>query len=222
MKTTKDYYWEYREGAHRALLENCPHWENLILSMDQFISLLLSILKTLSVTDLQEKYRLTLIVSFIRTHFVIIDLIEASDLIEAATLIRKQAELLARFNEIGDNDLHKLFGKTPNIKAVNIGSTYGSLSEIAHSAKLETMSLLGVQDHAEHTAFSVYPVFNEHTLKTMSIYCDVFCKFAAAMLQYEQLSKSKEFNKISMEILISFIEEGMKSNICYFETWKES
>ena len=222
MKTTRDYYFEYIESAHRELLENCPQWVNLNLCMDQFISLLLSILKKLSVTDLEEKYRLTLTVSFIRTHFVIIDLIEASDLIEAATLIRKQAELLARFNEIGDKDLHKLFGKTPNIAAVNIGATYGSLSEIAHSSKLETMSLLGIQANAEHTSFSVYPVFNEHTLKTISIYCDVFCKFVETMLQYEQLSISKDFNTISMEIINNFIEEGLKSNIDYFEIWKES
>lgn len=221
MGTTRDYYIDCAKSARYALIESCPHWENLIQCMDQFISLVLSILKTLSVTDIEQKYRLTLIASFIRSHFVIIDLIESSNLIESATLIRKQAELLARFNELEDKDIDKLFGKTPNIKAVNIGSTYGSLSEIAHSSKLETMSLLGVQENGEHIGFSIYPIFNEHTIKTISIYCDVFCKFSAAILEFELVARTKNFSSISMEILNNFIEIGMASNIDYFENWKE-
>lgn len=221
MKTTRDYYEEYAEEARHLLLENCPIWEGLVQSMDQFISLILSTLKTLSVSDIEQKYHLTLIVSFIRSHFVIIDLIESSNLIEAATLIRKQAELLARFNEIGDKDITKLFGVTPNIKAAKIGPTYGSLSEIAHSSKIETMSLLGIEDDGEQTCFSVYPVFNQHTLKTVSIYCDVFCKFSAAILQFELVAQAKDFSTISMEIINNFINIGLSSNIEYFEIWKE-
>lgn len=221
MESTRDYFEEYAGKAHDSLLENCPLWEDLVQSMDQFISLVLSILKTLSVTDIEQKYRLTLIASFIRSHFVIIDLIESSNLIEAATLIRKQAELLARFNEIGDKDITKLYGVTPNIKAAKIGSTYGSLSEIAHSSKIETMSLLGIEDNGEQTCFSVYPVFNQHTLKTVSIYCDVFCKFSAAMLEFELVAQTKDFSTISMEIINNFINIGISSNIEYFNIWKE-
>lgn len=221
MKTTRDYNEEYAGKAYDSLLENCPLWEDLVHTMYQFLSLVLSVLKTISVSDIEQKYQLALIVSFIRSHFVIIDLIESSNLIEAATLIRKQAELLARFNEIGDKNLNKLFGATPNIKAANIGSTYGSLSEIAHSSKMETMSLLGIENNGEQTCISVYPLFNHHTLKTISIYCDVFCKFSAAILQFELVAQAKDFSTISMEIINNFINIGLSSNIEYFEIWKE-
>jgi len=222
MATTRQYYLEYSKSAHSALLENCPKWESLISQMDQFISCILSVLKNISTVELEHKYRLTLITSFIRSHFVILDLIESSDLIEAATIIRKQVELLARFEEIEKKELTKLMGKTPKVTSLNIGPTYGSLSEIAHSSKFGPLSLLGIQETEKETGYSIYPVFNENTLTTISIYCDVFCKFAAAMLQYDFLSQSKEFNTISIEILNNLIEEGVKSNISYFENWKVS
>ena len=221
MKTTRECNNECRKDALNQLLEKCPQWNDLSFYMDNFVSLVLSKLKLFSSSDSKVKYRMVLIASFIRTHFVILDLIESSDLIEAATLIRKQIELLARFNELDSKDIEELCGKVPNVKNVNIGATYGALSEIAHSAKFEPLSLLGVEVSEKSIAFFVYPQFNKHTLSTISIYCDVFCKFVAEILQFENISDSKEFSSTAMDIMENFITIGVNSPISYFEAWKE-
>jgi hypothetical protein len=50
-------------------------------------------------------YQISLTTSFIRTHFLINDLILNGDLIEAFILIRKQFESLTRLHEIDDKPL---------------------------------------------------------------------------------------------------------------------
>jgi hypothetical protein len=41
-----------------------------------------------------------LVTSYVRTHFIVTDLILNGDLVEAVTLIRKQLESVARLNEL--------------------------------------------------------------------------------------------------------------------------
>ena len=60
-------------------------------------------------------YQLNLTVSYIRTHFVINNLIVDGDLIEAYTFIRKQFEKYTRINELDNKPIEKLRGKTPNV-----------------------------------------------------------------------------------------------------------
>jgi hypothetical protein len=79
-------------------------------------------------------YQLSLSASFLRTHFIINDMILNGDLIEAFTLIRKQLEALTRLHEIDDKPLLKLLKKTPNV--INLfgeggKKIYPTLSEIA-------------------------------------------------------------------------------------------
>lgn len=109
-------------------------------------------------------YKLDLTCSFIRTHFVINDLLLTGDIIEAATLIRKQLESLTRLIEIDAHPLSKLLRKTPNVCHVlkKMGkSLYPELSEIAHSGTPLVGKLI-VQNESgtDKTGPSIYPVFD--------------------------------------------------------------
>jgi hypothetical protein len=62
------------------------------------------------------QYNMDLIVSFTRTHFIVMDLIVCGELIEASALQRKQFELVARLNEIREaKSIESLLNKTPNL-----------------------------------------------------------------------------------------------------------
>ena len=80
-------------------------------------------------------YQLNLTVSYVRTHFIINDLVLNGDIIEAYTIIRKQLEKLTRLNELDSKPIGKLLRKTPNV--LNLfgeagKGIYPEFSETAH------------------------------------------------------------------------------------------
>jgi len=118
------------------------------------------------VEDTNEKisYQISLSSSYVRTHYVVNDLILNGDLVEATTLIRKQLESLARLHEIDNKPLQKLIRKTPNVintlKGVGKGA-YPHLSEIAHFASPKAGDLLHVINDGEMTGPSMLPIYTE-------------------------------------------------------------
>lgn len=111
-------------------------------------------------------YIADLIVSFVRTHFISIDLTVQCEIIEATILVRKQFELLARLNELQNaGSVESLLKRTPNLSALqtNIKTLYGSYSEIAHSASPGPLELLGSVKSSEGYMTAVYPVFTENS-----------------------------------------------------------
>jgi hypothetical protein len=93
------------------------------------------------------------------------DLLVQGELIEAATLLRKQMELVSRLNELGTAiDIEELIGRTPNIKHLreDLRRMYGEYSEVAHSSHPRSLQFLGTieKDGREYT--QLYPVFHEN------------------------------------------------------------
>lgn len=202
----------------------CPNIDKMIHCMDCFMTLVSERLLNhhLRASEVNEVYRLKLIVSFIRTHYVISDLVKYSENIEAVVLLRKQLELLGRFKELEKHTSMSLHGKTPNIKYIkNCGALYGVLSEISHSSKEETLSLLGEYVSDDVVSYSLLPVFSKHTIITFSNYVSLFCKFAAEMLIYQENNINGYTSDEDMDIINNLIEEGCVSNIPFFEQWKE-
>ncbi|MEN9465478.1 MAG: hypothetical protein RL217_1659 [Pseudomonadota bacterium] len=116
-------------------------------------------------------YIAKLIVSFVRTHFIVIDLTIHSELVEAATLTRKQLELLARLNELRKAEsVEDILKRTPNMSSLQtkIKALYGSLSEITHSATPQPLELLGSVDVQNGSMTPVYPEFSEHAYTSLS------------------------------------------------------
>lgn len=115
-------------------------------------------------------YLADLMVSFCRSHFIASDLILGGELVEAAVIVRKQMELLARLNELSAGlDIDKLVRRTPNIKHLKTGLNrlYSEYSEISHSASPKVMQILGRKDLEEGTFTPVYPEFQENAYVSM-------------------------------------------------------
>lgn len=215
---------EQRDKNLSDFRSTCPNIDKMIHYMDCFMTLVSDRLLNHHVisSDGNEVYRLKLIVSFIRTHYVISDLVKYSENIEAVVLLRKQLELLGRFKELEKQPSISLHGKTPNIKHVeSCGALYGVLSEISHSSKEETLSLLGEYVSDDVVSYSLLPVFTKHTITTFSNYVSLFCKFAAEMLIYQENNIKGYTSDEDMDIINNLIEEGCESNIPFFEQWKE-
>jgi len=112
-----------------------------------------------------------LIISFVRTHFIIIDLVTCCELIEAATLLRKQFELLARLKELRTSEtIEHLLRRTPNLSTLEtpIKTLYGMYSEIAHSSTPEWLELLGRIEQSGEPKLHVYPAFDKNAYVALS------------------------------------------------------
>ena len=106
-----------------------------------------------------------LMVSFTRTHFIAMDLIVCSELIDSSTLVRKQFELVARLKELSAiESLDNLLKKTPNLRVLKeeVRRLYGEYSRIAHSAHPEPLQLLGTIETEAGDYTPLYPVFVEN------------------------------------------------------------
>ena len=104
---------------HRPVqIMDSPEYENIVNKMTDFFTMITEKLDGNEIADEKLQYKLLLVVSFMRTHYVVNELIIYSELIEAATLMRKQLELIARMEEIDVSELEKLDKKVPQIKYV--------------------------------------------------------------------------------------------------------
>lgn len=123
-------------------------------------------------------YYVGLTVSFIRTHFMVVRCAEHSHVIEGATLLRKQLEVIARLHELDALEDKKVpEKKTPNVGALKskVGGLYGPLSEVAHSSVPDHFHLLGKGENNHFT--SVYPKFSRNSYALLHEAGHVFLEF---------------------------------------------
>lgn len=126
-------------------------------------------------------YQIGVSASYIRSHFLVTDLIMNGETIEAFVLIRKQLESLARLNELDSKPLSKLHGKTPNIQNAlkgGAGRIYGDLSEIAHFGTPRVTEFLHVIEKGGATGPSLLPAYSEQSVACMDL-----CQFISLYFQ---------------------------------------
>jgi len=158
-----------REAARKAYLSSETKEVNLLRGdIDMLIALLVTTVnKPIARVDESGEYQISVSASYIRSHFLINDLIMNGDLQEGAILIRKQIESVARLNELDVKPLDRLLTKTPNLKACfknGEGRIYSSLSEAAHFGDSRIAELLTVSEDPSRgvAVVSVYPTYNAH------------------------------------------------------------
>ena len=137
-------------------------------------------------TSPEISYQLVASASFVRTHFVITDMILNGDLVEAATLIRKQLEAVSRLVEIDTIPLDKLVGKTPNIGTLlkqGTGRIYGVLSQAAHSATPDIAEYLHVVEYGDQIGPSLMPRFTDKSSLCSDINSFLALLFLAWLIQ---------------------------------------
>lgn len=160
-------------------------------------------------------YQISLSISFIRTHFIINDMILQGDLIEAFTLIRKNFESVTRLNEIDKSPLRKLLKKTPNV--INIfgkagKQLYPPLSEISHFGTPRVGELLTIQsDENGKVGPSIYPLFNENAFACYDRHAFVSIYFIFWMIEFLKTVYGDKYDSKKDEatfmIMMSIAEE---------------
>lgn len=162
---------ESRKIAREKFREKETEVENTIrISIDGLIaSLIKETENKIDIVDEKISFKLPLISSYVRTHFIINDFLLNGDLVEASVLMRKQLEAVARLNELDSRSLKKLLGRTPNVSNIlkgESGKIYGLLSEIAHSSSYRIGELLSVVEDGEKIGVSNLPTYSEHAYNT--------------------------------------------------------
>lgn len=152
------------------------------------------------IDDPTEKisYQISLAISFVRTHFIINDLVLEGDLIEAFTLIRKNFESATRLNEIDKSPLAKLLKKTPNV--INIfgkggKKLYPTLSEIAHFGTPRVGELLTIKTEMDgRIGPSLYPVYNDNSIACYDRHAFVSIYFSFWLIDFLKKTYGKKYD----------------------------
>jgi hypothetical protein len=162
----------FREQARKEFSERNLHAIPLIRLLNDYAATTMLGSSGCDVSTIPNaQYNLDLMVSFTRTHFIIMDLIVCCELIEACTLLRKQFELVARLNEIrAAGSIKSLLKRTPNLAALRtrIKALYGSYSQISHSADPVPLELLGRIFREDGDVTVVYPTFSENAYVSLN------------------------------------------------------
>jgi hypothetical protein len=168
--------------------------------------------------DASEKflYQLNLTVSYIRTHFVINNLILDGDLIEAYTLIRKQFEKYTRINELDNKPIEKLRGKTPNV--INLfgeagKEIYPELSEVAHFGHPRVSEFLSVETKDGKKGPSIFPTYKESAIICYDRSAYVALYFSAWLVDFVQENNCKYDRKKDIETFLMLEKMALDCNI---------
>lgn len=220
--TYKEHLIDARAYAEKHLKEDYPEYEIIVNMMVDYFTMITEKLDSVEIADEKQQYKLLLVVSFMRTHYVVNELIIYSEIIEASTLMRKQLELIARLKEIEVSELEKIEKKVPQMKHVPwIKDYYGLWSQVAHNASLDSLDLLGYNmEDEEHKRFYVQPSYTENTIDAFNMNIGLFMVFALEIVSIleELLPAYKPVEEL--KYLLSFNEYGSKTNIPYFKSLK--
>lgn len=209
-----------RQYAEKRILEDYPEVKVVMDKTIDFFTIITNKLDGVEFADEKEQYKLLLIVSFMRTHYVINELIMSSEIIEAATLMRKQLELLARLKEIDVGELEKLDKKVPQMKHVPLlKEYYGLWSQVAHNASLNSLDLLGCNmDDEVHKRFYVQPTYTDNTIETLNMNLGLFMMFGLIVVDFMKAVFPDYKSVEELQFLLSLNQFGRKTNIPYFKS----
>ena len=203
----------YRKKTRQDFFKNKKGSEELLSSLGMLLSDLIYFGSKKHIYHINNGvYTSDLLVSYVRTHFTIVDLMLIGELGESSVLFRKQLELIARIKEIEiTDDIESLIRKNPKITHLNekIKPLYGIYSEIAHSASPKILELLGRHDGDGGEYTNVFPEFQENsyvlfqhiTILTYEFYLCAISFYKLAIPEFE----SKEFHPQIMKVI-----EGMR------------
>lgn len=163
-----------RERTREVFRQKETNEQNILrIAVDGLVaSLAAKIDRPVSNVTEEASYQIGLSASFVRTYYVVTDMLLNGDVVEAVVLLRKQVESLARILELEDSPAQDLLNKTPNIKHVftnGTGRIYGTLPEVAHFATPDAAELLGVNRDGERNGPNLVPQFNDSQFAYMEL-----------------------------------------------------
>jgi len=167
-------------------------------------------------TDEKTSYQISLVTSYIRTHYIINDMILDGDIVEATTLIRKQLESLTRMNELDSKSLLKLFKKTPNV--INFfkkpgKKIYPHLSEVAHFATPRVGELLHVLEDGELLGPSLHPQYVKAAHGCFDLQAFVTIYFLFWLIGKQESWYPEIDTKDDMAVLYSIFQTALETGV---------
>jgi hypothetical protein len=218
-----------REATYEAYRSNEPEKHNRFRIILDGLIVRTSRELSNKIENTNEKisYQISLIISFVRTHFMINDIIMNGDLVEAFTLIRKNFESLTRLHEIDTKPLLKLLKKTPNV--INLfkkggKQLYPTLSEIAHFATPDVGHLLTITSSKDgRTGPSILPVYNEDAIACYDRHAYVSIYFVYWLIQFLKTVYKDNYDSIKDEkTFLSMIRMAEESGIIQASDTKDN
>jgi hypothetical protein len=209
---------EARQKAREKYRQQETSEDNILrISIDGQIGLIgQKVTDKIEATTDAVSYQLGVSASFLRTHYLITDLILDGDLVEAIVLIRKQLESLARLHELDSKPLEKLKGKVPNINNVlkrSSGKMYGDLSEVAHMSTPRVTELLEVIEHGDLIGPSLLPVYANRSRACFEMNCFVAVYFIGWLIEKLTLWYPGYDNKKDWKLLGKTIFLALKAGV---------
>lgn len=158
-------------------------------------------------TNANVSYQISLSVSFIRTNFILMDLIMQSDLIEAYTLMRNQLEKITRLYELDSKNVLQLNGKTPNV--INVLKKYGKylypdLCIAAHVSKDIIVELLGVIENGDKIGPSAFPIYIDESITAMKTYISLIIYFTSWKIEFIENNYKKKYPELREHVFNIF------------------
>jgi hypothetical protein len=180
-------YYAREETSVKYLAEEDKDISNLRLIIDGLLAKLASTVNSEIETRTEESsYQLYLIASFVRTHYLINELIINGDLVEAQTLIRKQMESFARMRELDSYPISKLLKRTPNIKNFSEPpgrAVYSMLSEIAHFSTHAAGKLLSIKNESGQNLIYLHPQYNGYSAECYNVHVYICLNFLSWFIE---------------------------------------
>lgn len=207
-----------REIARDVYREAETNEENVLrISIDGLIALLAhNMTGRIEITGEKSSYQISLVTSYIRSHFLINDMIMDGDVVEATILIRKQLESLTRMHELDANPLMKLMKRTPNV--INCFKSMGKkiyphLSEIAHFATPRVGELLHVGEDGELVGPSLHPRYTKAAHGSFDLQALVSIYFLFWLIEKQKTWYPNIDSTTNMAVLNSTFEIALDSGV---------
>lgn len=213
---------DYQKKAGKFLLNKYPQIAEIHHLMDLYFTCVMARFNKVEVDNRgNDGYKLSLLLSFMRTNYTVSKLILRSEVIDAYTLLRKQLELIARFTELDKSSKESLKkqNNTPNIKETpGMGPYYGFMSNIAHStAYKELGDVFAYEKQIDgKLGLSMQPQFTEYTIDTFCLQCELFFRFSNLILDFQSQLLDDYESEQDLRIFLLIMEKGKETQLDYF------
>lgn len=207
-----------REIAREEYRKAETQEENILrISIDGLLAKLASNMKNkIENADDKTSYQISLVTSYVRSHYIINEMILDSDIIEATTLIRKQLESLTRIHELDKNPLLKLLKKTPNVincfKSVG-KKIYPHLSEIAHFATPRVGELLHVVEDGDLVGPSLHPRYTKSAHGSFDLHALISIYFLFWLIEKQKSWFPNIDSTSNMRVLYTTFQIALESGV---------
>jgi len=210
------------EQIHRkTYLEHEKHNENTtrILVDNLISSIYLSAGRPIPSLSEEGQYQILLGAAFIRTHFLLHNLILDGHLIDSQCLLRKQLEHLARLRELDSSTIANLKNKTPNVSAApkGAGRIYGAQSKIAHfTDPSQGLSLLQISNFDSHAGVTALPQYSINSHYAMNSRLLLGMQFGAwFIMKLKEWYPEKDLDSLNGQLRVA-VETAINAGIVIF------